>query len=254
MNETPSLGRAFDEGWKGFQKYIGLAIGAFLVYMVIEFVIGVIPYCGSVINIFVSPVIAGGFILLTLKIIRDTNPEFNDLFWGFKNNYWQFIGGTLLLGLIVMACYIPGGIIFGIGALIGEKAIVPFAIIGGIVAIVVAIVVILRWVFVIYLIADNENEGRILPAFEKSAKMTEGRRGEIFVTLFVFGLLALAGVIALGIGLLFTAPLSTCCTVAYYNQFKRMYFKEAPHAAATQTPGEGIVYEEPMKPLSGEGG
>ena len=236
-DNTPSLGRAFSEGWQAFAKYPGLAIGGYLLYAVINAIGQSIPFLNILFAIFIVPPLAGGLILLYLNIAKGNEPTIGNLFERFSS-IWQFIGANWLLALYVMLAYIPGAIIMAIGFAIGaeEGAGIVLIVIGGIVAVVVAIVILIRWAFIIFIIADGWNEGRIMPAFDRSAKITEGRRPAVWWTLFVLGLFGIVGVIGLIIGIFFTSAIAACAMAAYYLQLKEAYLSKTQGTEEIEIP------------------
>jgi len=228
-----SLSRCFSEGWEGFKNHIGLAIGASVLYGFIHAVLCYIPGLNILYLIIAAFPFMGGFTILVLGIVKNLDPQIGTLFSGFcSGNQWtRWMGlgwlATLYYFVAEIICAIPAGIlILAAYLIVGEDspvliAVVVVAALGFYVAFMA---IAMRWALVFYLGA----EGAIATeAIRTSTQWTEGIRWRIFWIAFVLGLLSAAGVIACGIGLLFTVPLSQCCMAALYLDVKQMRTQQA---------------------------
>ena len=106
------LGDAFSEGWAAFLKYPGLALGGYVLYTVIYAGASVIPFLGWLVGIFVGFPLFGGLVILSLKIVRGTDPEIGDLFAGFKD-YWKWMGTGWLFVAVCLLCLVPANLLVG---------------------------------------------------------------------------------------------------------------------------------------------
>ena len=212
-----SAGRALSVGFDAFKRQPGLVIGVSVLYFVLSLVGQNIPLLNILYSIFIQPAIVGGFAIFVLNVVDDRNPTVGDLFAGFQH-YWRWMGVHWLLAAISLACFLPGLIMFGIGALLsqsgGEDASIVAIVLGVLVSVVILVAVTLRWMFVYYCAAEGRNT---MDAFKRSAQVTEGVRLQLLWAAIVLGLVAISGVIALGVGLIVTLPIATIAYASLYR-------------------------------------
>lgn len=244
-----SLNKVLTEGWEAFKKYMGLAIGGYVVYAIITGVGSNIPVLNIAYVIVAMFPLMGGLYLLMLNIVKDQNPEFGDIFKGFNDMVrWMGVGWLLALYSLIPAiiCAIPmalggwllnrGGVLAVIGGLLYAVAVVAI--------IAAAIMFYMRWVFVYFVAAD---EGLTASAaIQRSTELTDGIRVKLFGYVIVLGLIAAAGAIVVGIGALFTAPLAMCALTALYLDVKNARGPQA--AAEAQAQVELQAQVEPQMP------
>ena len=248
QTEDFSLQRSFSQGWEIFKDNIGLAIGAFAIYQLITVVIGYIPVVGIFAQILVGLPLAGGLYTLFLRIVKKENPELGILFSNFSNgnNWSRWIGiGMLLVFYMIVAgilcAIVPGVLIlltyFALGAdsplFIATIALMSIAFLVALVAVT------MRWLMVYFVGAEGVTARR---AIAISEEMTRGIRPQLFWIMFVLGLVQLAGILALGIGYFFTAPLALCCTCVLYLDVKRSRMPEEVQGACCATDTEPLPH------------
>lgn len=102
---------------------------------------------------------------------------------------------------------------------------------GVIASLVIIIVVAIRWVFVFFLLADEQNLG-VIDAFKKSSELTQGWRGKLFGMLFVMVLFSFLGVLLLIVGVFVTAPIVGIAVAWLYIEAKRQVWGTQPSLAA----------------------
>ena len=243
-----SAGRALSFGFDALKREPGLLIGVSLLYLVLNLVGQNIPILGSLFAILVAPPIVGGLAIFVLNVINDRNPTVGDLFAGFQR-YGTWMGVYWLFGAISLACFIPGLIIVGIGALLGrsggDEALIVAIVLGALISLVIFIAVTLRWVFVYY--CATEGRGT-MDAFKRSAQITEGVRPQLLLTYIVLGLFSISGVIALGVGIIVTLPIAMCAFASIYRDLEAATGPApgaippyGPSPAETPTPGPAPV-------------
>lgn len=218
-----SIGECLGKGWEGFQRHPGTAIGGFFLYMLISVVGQSIPFLNIAFLIFISAPLAGGVVILFLRLAKDASPAVGDIFDGF-HKYGKFMGAFWLLYAIVLACAIPALIGVGIAVYaarqLGDGAAAAIGVTGGLVSLVIVIVVAIRWVFVFFLLGDEENLG-VIDAFKKSSELTRGWRVKLFLTLFVMGLISFLGILLLIVGMFVTGPIVGIGVAWLYVEAKR---------------------------------
>ena len=105
----------------------GIAIGGFLIYVIITQAIGLIPIIGPIGSILLSGPFTVGLMYFYLKISRDQQVEIEDLFLAFKNKN-QFLA-SLVAFLLIMALIVPTStvsLIIWIFLIIGKESIEKF--------------------------------------------------------------------------------------------------------------------------------
>jgi len=230
-----SIGECLAKGWEGLKRHPGTAIGGYFLYMLISLVGQSIPFLNILFLIFVMAPLAGGLVMFFIRLARDTAPAVGDIFGGF-GKYGKFMGAFWLLYAIVLACAIPAIIAVVIAYFtaqrqLGDAAVGIIAATGVITSVVIIIVVAIRWVFVFFLLGDEENL-RVFEAFNKSSELTKGWRGRLFFTLFVMVLFSFCGVLLLIVGIFVTAPIMGIGAGWLYTEAKRQVWGAQPGLAA----------------------
>ncbi|MCE5322712.1 DUF975 family protein [bacterium] len=223
--ELISLGRCFSDGWEAFKEYIGISIGVFVVYTAINMAAGYIPVIGQIWQLTGGFVLAGGFVLFFLKVLKSENPSFGDLFSQFSD-FVRWLGVAWLLILYTLIAAIISAIPCGLFALIGlaagkESSLFQILLgIGAFISVVILYCIVIRWAYVFYAAADEGLTAKA--AIVRSEELTAGIRPQVFWVTLVAGLVAVAGAIVFGVGVLFTIPLSYCIMTALYLNTKTM--------------------------------
>jgi hypothetical protein len=150
--------------------------------------------------------IAIGQALFLLRVARGQNASFGEVFQGgpfiltvllSSLAFGLVLGGVIALGLI------PGAIAAAVTG--GDPAVGPIVfVLGFLIAMVAAIVLSLRLSQYYYLVVDRG--AGVMESLRLSLEFTRGNAGNIFVIGFMTGLINLAGVLACGVGLIFTIP------------------------------------------------
>jgi uncharacterized membrane protein len=250
--KSVSVGRAFSLGFDAFKRHPGVMIGVSILYLVLNAVGQNIPILGSLFAILVAPPIVGGLAIFVLNVINDRNPTVGDLFAGFQR-YGTWMGVYWLFAAISLACFIPGLILVGIGALLGrsggDEALIIAIVLGALISLVILIAVTLRWMFVYYSAAEGRGT---MDAFKRSAQITEGVRPQLLWAYIVVGLFSISGVIALGVGIIVTFPIAMCAFASIYRDLEAATGPApgaippyGPSPAETPTPGPAPVTPGP---------
>lgn len=156
--------------------------GAFIRYPVLTTIMYVIGFLLSV-------YIHLAMVNISLKVYKGETPEFRDIFTG-SRFFWRFLLADILYGLMVTIglalCVIPG-LYFGI-----------------------------KYHFFGYIIVEQDMG--VLDALKKSWQITNGAWWDLFVLFILLWLIALAGVVLCGIGLLFAWPIIFMAVVYAYKR------------------------------------
>ena len=194
------------------QQLAGLG-GGKSVFLAISIVFSFIGFFYSL--LVVSP-IGYGMQFAYLKAARGDNVEIQDMFAAFKN-YWNAVGASILVGIIVV--------------------------IGFIFLIVPGIIFACKLVFVPYLVVDKKMS--VIEAIKESWHMTNGHAG----TVFLIGLLAIpiviAGLICLVVGVIISFMwVSMAVASLYHAVSKQRESGLGPTMPPTQTvipPGASTI-------------
>jgi len=167
----------------------GLAVGAFVVYQLVGFAAGMVPYVGGIAQLIISGPMLLGLALLFLCISRRREARFGQLFDGF-HNFGTALGANLLMALFVflwmLLLIIPG------------------------------IIAAYSYAMTFYIIADDPNIGP-LEAIRLSKQKMRGKKGKLFCLQLRFLGWALLCVLSCGIGFLWLSPYIMTTTAQFYD-------------------------------------
>lgn len=181
------LGEYLKTGWELFKRYPGWYVGFFLIYVVLQAVSRLIPFIGAVAGFAVGPALLMGNFIVSAKLLQGHTPKFNDFFLGFR-----FFIPLLLTALV-------GGALAGIGLLL---LVIP------------GVYLLVGYLFASSLVVDRRLD--FWAALELSRRTVQPIWFSMFAFVLLLMLINLAGVVALGIGILVTVPLTTCTITAAY--------------------------------------
>ena len=170
-----------------------LAIGTFLIFLLISIGATLIPVAGQVIGFLIAGPLAVGGAFFALNIVREQAAKTDDLFFGFNNN----LGNSILAYLLVFV----------------------FVFIGFVLLIIPGIIVALAFSQTWFILAENPSMDSY-DAIIKSKNMMNGYKWQYFkigLRLFGLGLLCL---LTLGIGFLWLLPYQYVVYAKFYEQVK----------------------------------
>jgi uncharacterized membrane protein len=172
----------------------GLAVGTCLVYMLVVCGIGSIPRVGTLASLLISGPMMVGLAIFSLAISRDQNPQFEQIFYGFKK-FAVSLGAYLLFAI--------------------------FVILWALLLIIPGIIAAISYSMTFYLITDNDNIGP-LEAIKKSKQMMYGYKWKYFCLGLRFIGWALLCILTLGIGFLWLIPYMNVSFAKFYDDLLRM--------------------------------
>jgi hypothetical protein len=152
------------------------------------------------------------FAYVFCQIIGRGRSTFGAAFHGYRQ-WWSLFVTAFIIG----ACMIPGLVLVFAGATFVSNS----GILGGLLVIAgfIVIMMIIMGVFLApYEVVDKGKPP--LEAVQTSWSVTKGRRLTLFVYSFLFGIIGLAGILACGVGLLVTLPLSNAGIVLMYQRLR----------------------------------
>ena len=210
-------GEYFSKGWEYFKLRPLEYVGYFVIFIVLSLVLSIIPIVGTIVTIIITPALTVGIPIFTNMLARDENPEFGNFFDGFKKL-------TPLLVAYVLTLVIYGVIslpmIFMVGfSVIGqlsdasgdpEATMEAFQMLASMgiwfvlfMLIFMYVAVSLRWTLLLVYFHGFD----AVEAIKTSWKLTNKKWLSHLGFVILGGLLVIAGVFALFVGLLVTAPL-----------------------------------------------
>jgi uncharacterized membrane protein len=180
-------------GWQLFKQYPLGFVGFTVIYIIILAVISYPRGIGWLAAAAIHEPLIAGFIIVTAKLLQQRTPKFSDFFSGFQ---FQYLLPLALVGLISTL----------------------FISIGLILLIVPGVYLAVSYVFAPIMVIDQGLD--FWSAMEQSRRSVTPRWFGFFAFLLLLVLVNLGGILALGVGILVTIPLSWCAlTVAYAEIF-----------------------------------
>ena len=170
-----------------------LAIGTFLIFLLVSMGAALIPVAGQVIGFLIAGPLAVGGAFFALNIVREQAAKTDDLFFGFNNN----LGNSILAYLLVFV----------------------FVFIGFVLLIIPGIIVALAFSQTWFILAENPSMDSY-DAIIKSKNMMNGYKWQYFkIGLRLFGL-GLLCILTLGIGFLWLLPYQYVVYAKFYEEVK----------------------------------
>lgn len=226
------------EAFEAIKPNYFLFVGMTLVLFIILFIVSAIPYIGSIVQIIITGPLFCGLYMAFLAQMNEEPVDFSMLFSGFSRS-----GPAILITLIPIVPFFVLGIgivlfgTFGTQFLINERGQNLNWFSGGLIFIMIVmymatLAIYLLMFFGLPLIADR-NVG-IADAVKLSYKAAVSNVGGIILLFIIQMLVALIGVLALCVGVIFAAPVIYAMNAVAY----RMVFPNT----------ESKVFQEPPRP------
>ncbi len=165
-----------------------------------------IYYIAGLVISLLATVLSVGMIRISLRMVRQQEYQFKDLFYGFQHHPDRYILANLLLTLIYLIAAIPAIVLLVILNYVDDSWLVIGLLIGAfIVMMIVNTYLMLRYALVYYFLLDD-SEIKITDALKKSASMMKGNKGRLFYIDLSFIGWGFLGVLSMGIGFLWIEP------------------------------------------------
>lgn len=202
-----TIQQALSDGWAATVNNFPLWLGVGIVAVLIggASAITVIGY------FLVLPVISYGSIKFLLNMLDD-KAEFNDLFAGFSN-YGATLGRMLLLTLILILLALVSESLMFIGSWLHSSVL---SLIGTVVYLASVVFVMLPTSFAFFFAVDRDLPA--MDALNASWRITRGKLLKLVGLALVAGLIAVSGILALGVGVIFTGTVSYAMFASAYRQ------------------------------------
>ena len=213
ISALPSVGQSLIQAAMGKTNTLGIII-----------TLGIVLFS----SLWLQPVIQAGNLQIYLHIVDGKSRSLGQLF-SRKELWGKWFLASLLYGLISLSVFLGlflvYGVIFGVLSLTGlsnEEIMNPTGyrmgvlIIPSIVAILALVVIAIRYSFYNYFLVDR-NAG-IGESLKSSWQATQGLTGKLLLFSLLIAGINVLGLLALGVGLLVTAPLSVLAETYLYRQ------------------------------------
>jgi uncharacterized membrane protein len=217
-----TIGACVSRGWDAVRGNFLLSIGATFVVMLVSCVLSAVPLIGGPINLVLQGILYGGLYWFFLKLLRGEPAELGDAFAGFKRNTKDLIlagvvQGAIVVGVVLVA--VVPMIALGVGFGATHKSptgllfvLMPLALLLGVGVMVLSTM----WVFAFPLVIDKGLG--FWQAMELSRKTVLRRFWSVLGLLIVCGLIAVAGCLALIIGIFVAMPICVAAMAAAYDE------------------------------------
>ncbi len=169
-----------------------IAIGTFVVYLVLTFFVQLIPFAGIIIGLFVNGPIAIGLVIFSLSLARNKKAKLEQIFEGFQD-YSRAVEAYILL----FAKVFVWTLLF----------IVP------------GVIAALSYAMTYYILVEDPKIGA-MEAIKKSIRMMEGSKEKLFRLILRFFGLGLLCILTLGIGFLWLIPYMHVTYAKFYEDIK----------------------------------
>ena len=170
----------------------GLAIGTFVVYLLINVIIQVIPIVGPITSLIITGPFTLGLVIFSLSISRNQETKLEDIFQGF-NNFGTALGAYLLMAL--------------------------FTLLWTLLLLIPGIIAAISYSMTFYIIADEKSIGA-MDAIDKSKKMMDGYKWKYFCLTLRFLGWSLLCILTFGIGFLWLVPYMQISMAKFYEDVK----------------------------------
>jgi uncharacterized membrane protein len=192
------IGDALSYGWNSYWKNIGplllIAVVVFAIQIAFSAVSNSVDSVAvqllvQFVGFLVSALITLGWFRVALEITSGVKPEVGDVFRA--QGYGPFIGATIL---------------FYLGALIGF-----------ILLIIPGIIFVATFGFYGFVVAQRGDGVGVLESLQRSAELTRGHRWTLFGMAIVLFLVNIVGLLACGVGVIFTAGITLIAWAYLYR-------------------------------------
>ncbi|MBN1602299.1 MAG: DUF975 family protein [Chitinispirillaceae bacterium] len=171
----------------------GLAIGTFLIYLLITSSASALPKVGSLASLIINGPFVLGISIFSLSLARNREAKVEQLFEGFT---------------------------FFVSALYTYLLMILFIVLWTLLLIIPGIIAGLSYSMSFFILADNPSIGAI-DALRKSKPMMNGYKLKLFHMCLRFFGLAILCILTLGIGFFWLIPYTHICFAKFYDNVKR---------------------------------
>ena len=231
---TVNIGSCISRSWQIVKNNFWLTVGTTFLVFLASWMISAIPLLGYLLGFILNEVLFGGLYWFFLKLIRGEETEVGDAFGGFRLAFIQLMLAGVIMGLLTMIAilivclpfFLPifldlikfMGSLHGSGpsevtALIAKFGIL--CVLGILAGMIVSIFLSIIWLFTLPLVVDKKLD--FWQAMRLSRKVAMKIWFRLFGLMLVCGLIGIAGVLALLVGIFVALPISFCAIAYAYE-------------------------------------
>lgn len=201
------------EGWRSFMAAPGVWLAITVVFLVIQFVLGMIPIIGALATAFLNPVLIAGLLLGCRSQAETGQPlQFETLFAGFRQRTGELVmlGVLALAGAVVLALLISltagGGALTGV--LLGGGAGVVFAAGTALIVLLLALILAIPYMMALWFAPALVALSNCAPVDAVKRSLAACLKNWLPLTVYgvVVFVLMLVAMLPLGLGLLVLIP------------------------------------------------
>ncbi|BDD06569.1 DUF975 family protein [Aureibacter tunicatorum] len=228
-----SITSIFDETKQAMQGKWGLAIGAFVVFLLITFGMQMVPFIGSLASIILSGPLSVGLCVFYLALVRNDELKLELLFEGFNKFKESLLTYLAIFAIAIVFLAIMGTVLFITGAssvfslFSNLDSAQPDAILNlmtsGAFSGSLLVTFILATIFQLhvsqayYLVAEENLSG--FQALKESSRIMNGYKLKLFGLFLIMGIAGtILTIITFGLGLLLVAPFSLSALAIFYDK------------------------------------
>lgn len=198
------VGQATSDAWRTTIQNLPAMIGVYVIGTILM-------YVGLIAFVFVTPVLLFGFTKYYINAY-DGEGEFGDLFVGFSN-YGTVLGQMLGFFLLMIVIFVGAASVQYVGIFTGNESL---TLIGGLISMIFHLIVGVRLYWSVMFVVD-QGMGPV-DAIKASWNATSGNWFRLVLLMLVAFAVVLAGILALGVGILVAAPMTQVMLTASYRQ------------------------------------
>ncbi|ACF11125.1 protein of unknown function DUF975 [Chlorobaculum parvum NCIB 8327] len=185
------------KGWEMFKEHVGEFVGFTLLVFAISLASAKLEALGSLLFSALAAPLYAGYSIAAFRLINGQSLQFSDFFRGFNYFLPLFLAG------------LASGIIVSVGFML---LIIP------------GIYLAIGYMLTTFLIIDHRME--FWQAMETSRKIITKNWFAFFVFALVLALINVLGILALGVGLLISAPVTSCAAAIAYKEIVGLHSSE----------------------------
>lgn len=228
------------QAWQMFKDAPGSWVACFLIFLIIMFVLAIIPLLGNIAGALLSPMLVGGLMMGCREMSRNEELTVAHLFAGFKDKSGPLLTlGLLEFGISLVMMVIAAAIVFTtvgamfLGVLMGNSlesgaTLEPGFWIGALVLMLVLVALFIPvsmavWFAPALVALDGVDP---LTALKWSFFACSKNIGSFLVYSLVMIVLAIVATIPLGLGWLILGPV---IIASVYTAYREVFFAQSPH-------------------------
>jgi hypothetical protein len=214
------IGEVLSGAWKTYSSNFGPCLGVTLLAYLITGVPSNIPFLGLLLVVpmmlCVQQQMMAGLLWYFLKQIRGGQATLNDAFAGFRRGFGQQVIFMLIYMGVMLVIILPAFIAAIVTGGTGSQEPSPVFVILMLAAVPILMYLAIRWFFTSIIILDKGQPA--LAAMKLSGRAAHRNFGMLILLGILAIVLAVAGVLALCVGLIFVGPYITAIFAHTYNQ------------------------------------